>query len=730
MALQVIGCSYDYYSSSPKLIDSCSASVSSPPGRSKATRSGQANEKDIGPSSHLKDDFCLGMQAFYAKNFPIAKSHLLKAKGQTLGLEDYVIYYLACSYEEMGDHRQAITLFLNLKEQFSQSRFAKLVELKAADNFFFLGDYQSARQYYKEVLEKGSKEKEYIHFQIAVSLIEEKELLRARESFKKMLVFFPAGKYAEPSSSYLKEIESKLQLEPLIFNEDDELEIIRSFMEERQYGKALDHINQVINRPSTPKFLSEFLYKEAFCYAKLGEKELALQKISPLVKRYPSSLIALESLYLAGNILWNLNQDGRAIEIYQEIIRTFRPELEVDKAWYLMGRIYEQNQKYNQALQCFQRIVDKFPQSKNFPDSLWRIGWIYYQSGKFFEAIKHFELSLTKIKDDQEKHLFLYWQARAAEKCNNPSEALHLYETIVSDSYYSYYSWWASQKLNTHLLPPLKSFQIKKDSAEDSSTKEISLLLNRVRKLLDYRLFREAIAEISLLANREEKAPHYWYTLGKMALEVKSYRQAIKAGNQCRQQLLKQEGQENYKEICQLIYPLAYWDYIQEYATKHDLDPFFVCALMRQESLFDPLSLSSAQAYGLMQIIPKTARIIASKTTSVKADDFKETDLYQPELNIAFGSWYLSDLQKRYQGNVVYMLSAYNAGEIALERWCNRYGNLPLDEFVENISYKETRNYVKKVLQNYGIYLRVYNTISNSNVSVSENRDMPRLKIN
>ena len=139
---------------------------------------------------------------------------------------------------------------------------------------------------------------------------------------------------------------------------------------------------------------------------------------------------------------------------------------------------------------------------------------------------------------------------------------------------------------------------------------------------------------------------------------------------------------------------------------------------MRQESLFDPLSLSHAQAYGLMQLIPSTARMIASRLDFLVGQTFDIEKLYHPETNIIFGCWYLSDLLQKYQGNLVYALISYNAGENALEKWCNRYDTSNIDEFIEKISYKETRNYVKKVLKNYGLYQRLYQKTSPSKIPI------------
>jgi soluble lytic murein transglycosylase len=139
-----------------------------------------------------------------------------------------------------------------------------------------------------------------------------------------------------------------------------------------------------------------------------------------------------------------------------------------------------------------------------------------------------------------------------------------------------------------------------------------------------------------------------------------------------------------------------------------ELDPYFVYSLMRQESLFDPRVVSPAAAYGLMQLLLSTARRMATRA-NIDAVDVE--DLFSPETNVKLGTEYLTELADRFDSDPVLMLAGYNAGETAAERWQERGKDLELDEFIEKISYRETRAYVKKVLRNYRNYLRLYGEI-------------------
>jgi soluble lytic murein transglycosylase len=131
-------------------------------------------------------------------------------------------------------------------------------------------------------------------------------------------------------------------------------------------------------------------------------------------------------------------------------------------------------------------------------------------------------------------------------------------------------------------------------------------------------------------------------------------------------------------------YPLRYSEYVRVHAARHGLDPALLAAVIYQESKFRSDAKSSSGAIGLMQLTPETARGIAIRT---HGDAFHTQDLYDPEINIRYGSWYLDNLFKKY-GSERLVLAAYNAGQGNVDRW--RANGEP-------IQFAETRAYVERV---------------------------------
>jgi soluble lytic murein transglycosylase-like protein len=153
-----------------------------------------------------------------------------------------------------------------------------------------------------------------------------------------------------------------------------------------------------------------------------------------------------------------------------------------------------------------------------------------------------------------------------------------------------------------------------------------------------------------------------------------------------------------------VVYPLAFWPLVSGKSAAHRVDPLLVLALMRQESLFDPAARSPADARGLMQLLPSTAeRVARERAISAPTDH-----LFDPDVNVTLGVAYLDQLMRAHHQDPLKALAAYNGGETALARWEERFGGLEPDEFVESITYRETRDYVKKVMGNFRRYQQLY----------------------
>ena len=156
--------------------------------------------------------------------------------------------------------------------------------------------------------------------------------------------------------------------------------------------------------------------------------------------------------------------------------------------------------------------------------------------------------------------------------------------------------------------------------------------------------------------------------------------------------------------IQELTLPLRHEDIIRQQAREKGLDPSLIAAMIYQESKFQDRT-SAAGAKGLMQILPGTAQFIAHKSGGTA---FELRDLGTPQINIAYGSWYLRYLIRRYQGNETLAVAAYNAGENNVDKWVTRAGGDKSFDPKTDIPFPETRGYVASVMHHRKLYRDKY----------------------
>ena len=161
----------------------------------------------------------------------------------------------------------------------------------------------------------------------------------------------------------------------------------------------------------------------------------------------------------------------------------------------------------------------------------------------------------------------------------------------------------------------------------------------------------------------------------------------------------------NFKNIQKLIYRQDYSEYVERYAKEYNVEPLLIYSIIKAESNFDDEAVSSKGATGLMQLMDNTAKEIA---TNESLEYVSNESLFDPETNIKLGVKYFADLIAIFKNEAV-ALAAYNAGMGTVQGWIDK-GTIKADgSDIENIPYNETNMYVRKILNDYGIYCSLYN---------------------
>lgn len=163
-------------------------------------------------------------------------------------------------------------------------------------------------------------------------------------------------------------------------------------------------------------------------------------------------------------------------------------------------------------------------------------------------------------------------------------------------------------------------------------------------------------------------------------------------------------GSDISKKIKQTQYPIKYEYFVEKYSEEYNLDKYLVYAVIRTESRFDKYAVSSADAKGLMQLTDETASHCAKK---IKLDGYSESALFDPEINIRLGCYYLSYLKSVYK-NTDTVLAAYNGGPGNVDKWLSDPSCVDDSGKLINIPFKETRNYIVRVNEAMEMYRSIY----------------------
>ncbi len=292
--------------------------------------------------------------------------------------------------------------------------------------------------------------------------------------------------------------------------------------------------------------------------------------------------------------------------------------------------------------------------------------------------------AIAQLSPEQQKlAAWQYWQARALAAMGQTVNASIIYEALARQQ--DYYGQLATIQLGK---PIVRKFQ--SQFVDENQLQNIANILAMQRAYELYELnYKYQAREEWQWALQKLPLNQYLYA-AQLATQWGWFDNAIATN-----QLLGEQGD------VRLRYPLAYQNNINLIAREYNLDPAWVYAEIRQESLFQTQAHSAAGALGLMQLLPNTAVLIAEK---LHLYSFNEATLFNPDQNIEIGGDYLQKLLSEYHGNIVVATAAYNAGPARISRWISKQNNVPADIWVEAIPWYETRDYVKNIMASMSVY--------------------------
>lgn len=418
--------------------------------------------------------------------------------------------------------------------------------------------------------------------------------------------------------------------------------------------------------------------------------------------------IRAETLYTRALIARRQRRRDTYRNLMSEAVQAAPSSRWTEEALLSLARHHFLEEEIDLALGYYGRLASEFPGSSYYTEARWRVLWDEYRQGRFAEAAAGFEKTARENPSSPEHPRFLFWAARAYERSGRPAQAVALHRQVLlgyKNSYYGRQSEGHLARLNGQAATDV-TLASGRDGVDLRGAIQIARKerLARIGQLLVLGLTEEAAFEAERgVAGQEDDAAfqaiYAWihHQRGRYGLAINAMRQAFPFHVAATGDLLPED-------IWRILYPLKYWELVERYSRERGLDPYLVAAIIRQESTFNPVVKSRAGARGLMQILPTTGRIISRQ----EGTRFRWQALIDPEANIRMGTLYLRQMLDRFGGRVDYALASYNAGPHRVEKWTGADLTLDSEEFIEEIPFTETRDYVRAVLRNEKQYRRVY----------------------
>jgi peptidoglycan lytic transglycosylase len=642
-----------------------------------------------------REIFRLAYLSFQKKDHLAARLFFSRALEVYPVLTDYSLYYLGLIQRADGRYNDAQTLFSRLLADYPDSTWTSQTTLELASLALEHKQWEEAIRYAQQARSSATKHASVRHG-AAVILAQAQE---GQGDLPAAYQWYQEVRRAAPHSQAAKTAKERVgalrAADPDRFaphTEEEYLDEIRLCSQEGDAASVATLTEQFAAQFPANSSYSEALTLLADTYKKQGKREDAIRVWQEIAARYSDSTAGVVALFRCATQLWNADRNDEALQLFERITQQYPRHSQAADAWYAIGRIHQERKADAQATAAFERLATLFPGSQLAREGRWRQAWMAYRRGDFADAGRRFAALARSADGTAEGESALYWQARTLEQQGQSEQAAQSYYHLVRRYPDSYYALLAERRLGVS-PSPIFNGDIDLGASAPPMSATAAAHYQRSLELRAIGLSGFARRELDAVKDNTPREPAYNRFFLNEYNQVEGHHAALRFA----QSLARNGG-----NWIHYLYPQAYWATVSDQARAKRLDPYLVLALMRQESVFDPDVISPAQAYGLMQLLPTTAARVAGVAAGTPLP------LTDPQFNIETGMAYLRQLLDRYNGNTVQALAAYNGGENAVDRWLKRYPGLAEDEFVEHISYRETRNYVKQVLKNYRTYQRLY----------------------
>jgi soluble lytic murein transglycosylase len=636
--------------------------------------------------------------AYAAGNYSAALASARQALAGGGPLEIYAHYYIGASQLRLANGDDAVKAFDAVLERKPEGQLSVAALLGKAEAAESRADHRAAAAIYETLVTHKSIAPEEILARLARASLAAGDRQRAAQALIRVYYEFPLSDAASAAGAALP------SLQDLIVRTDYKADLGRALIlfGAKRYAEARTALLEIQKQASgDDREVIDLRIAESDYFLK--RYAFARDGVRPYIEQ-ASRKAEAKFFYLTA--LRGLGDHDEATRLTQELVAAFPDSSWSSEALNNLGTHYIVTNQDDLAAQTFRELFAKFPAGPHAERAAWKYGWWAYTTGNFAETARVFETAAAAFPRSDYRPPWLYWSARAREKLGQRQIADARMRLIHADYLNSYYG-----RLAAARLPPAKSAADQGSIVPASFTQSqaapvvaVPPTAGLIRHLLAAGLHDDALNELRYAQKAWGTSPAVEATIAWIHHQKGDLRRAITLMRRAYPQFLTAGGDAVPAEILQVIFPLTYWEAIKRHSAVYELDPYVVAALIAQESTFDPHARSVANAWGLMQIVPSTGRRLA---TAVGIRRFRTSMLTNGETNIRLGTLYFKRLVQQF-GGTHYALASYNAGENRVVRWKAERPGLDEDEFIDDIPFPETQNYVKRILGTAEDYRRLY----------------------
>jgi soluble lytic murein transglycosylase len=658
----------------------------------------------------------------FAAALPLVRGSVLPAP-----LVNYGQYYTAVALAGLGRPIDADALLADLDDRDPEGYLEEVIPARRAEAALARGDFDKAISLLEDLSDEKVLVPEDVLLQLARALERAGKREKALQIYRRIYYEFPLSDQAADAQAGIERLETPSLIAPNRFTL--ELERAERLFTARRYAQARAGFAPLI-RATTGNNRERVALRLAECDYYLNRHRAARDALVPYLDDTSREAEA-RFFHLAATR--GVGDRDRYVALARNLIVDFPDSPWAEETLNNLASYYVTLDDDATADRVFRELSERFPKGRYAERAAWKIGWWAYKTGDVREAVEIFETAAAAFPRADYRPAWLYWAGRARDRAGEPELANARYRLAATDYLNSYYGRLASTILAGRQQPPAA-----RSVRSDASAALLNVRVPNdatIRQLIAVELFDDAVREVQYAQRVWGDSPALQATLAwirhEEGLDMRAserferLRGAITTMRRAYPQFLAAGGEDLPPDVLHIIFPLDYWPLIKKYSDARGLDPYLMAALIAQESTFTPEIRSAANAVGLMQLLPSTARRYARKV----GIRFSTASLTQAESNIRMGMAYFKDLMDRF-GSPHLALASYNAGEQRVARWLAERPGFAQDEFIDDIPFPETQNYVKRILGTAEDYRRLYGggvLLPDNSLNAPKRRAAPRV---